>query len=182
MKMDKLPDEIIEIIFTKCCGSLKNLTLVCKRFCQLIGNSEKLMDNFKVKITKEKLQIENNAISNESEIMKSGRKYTNILCEGAEFNMNADLILKFIRNHQFTLHTIEFDCFDIKSSELMEMLQMVKDNLRSLNMTWVNLERDIEIEKIDFRKLEVLKIPGANESHYVLQLFEDANIKVVFVH
>jgi F-box-like len=49
--MYDLPDEVIETIFSMVPCSLFNLTLVCKKFNNLIGNCKRLMTEFEVNFT-----------------------------------------------------------------------------------------------------------------------------------
>ncbi|KAG5684998.1 hypothetical protein PVAND_014201 [Polypedilum vanderplanki] len=148
MNICHLPDNILEKIFSEIdYYEVPNLTLVCKRFNDVIGSSSQLMKNlvifWKKNITKKAdLKL----------LLSSNRKYQIISIKevvGIEQNLQ-NVYTKYANS----LTEVQFFDCSFKSSELSATLKILQENLREIGMCKVNFEIDSIMKPIGFKKLE----------------------------
>lgn len=117
--------EILEYIFLRTPGDLKELRLTCKLFYQVICGSLPLMKklNFRWYKSEENLKVS-------SFFLDSGGKFCNV-----EFYRHEDSdtrITKFIDTNANTLTTLSFTSCRFSTSDLQQMLSYVAETLKEL--------------------------------------------------
>lgn len=171
MDFVRMPAEILEKILRLCPSEMvPDLTLVCVRFNEVIGDSVKLMENFDVNWRKDKAL-------DMRPLIESTRKYGSVgVFELIGIRPN---LAQFIQNHSKTLTTISFNDCAMTSSELQSILYQVKGNLAEFNIYDVNFEVDSEIVPIEMPKLTKLDwmyIRGDGIAS-IVKIFHGAKIK-----
>lgn len=172
MDFNKLPEKILEKILLMCPNNdIPDLTLVSKRFNQVIGNSVELMRNFKVFWKPRRDQPKH-------PLIVSTRNYRFLYV-----TTDDDKVLRqvFIKNNAQTLTLINLSSFAMTSTELKNLLNLVACNIRRLSFHKITMNVDCAIESIELPKLNHLevKLPDCvgNGFGFVIRMFKGANLK-----
>lgn len=180
-KIVDLHTEILEKIFLMLpSDSIKNLTQVSKKFNDVIGSNKQLMDSFIVMWRK------CSQGDDLRPLLTSRRKYRkiNIKTVTALKPNNIASALKpslviFLSNNATTLKDVTIENSAIKASELQQLLELVRENLETIELTCVKLFIDCDIEPIHLPKLVKLDLEAGFKYGSLLKFFTDTpNLKV----
>lgn len=170
MDFNRLPEEILEKILLMCPDEeIPELTLVSKRFNQVIGNSSRLMRNFEV-------QWEPRSGENKFPLMISNRKYRKIsvTSDNARFSLQI-----FLKNNARSLSWINLCDCSVTSTELKDLLNLVASNLEELTFCGVSIKVDCPIQPIELPKLCDMEVMYGEGDGYtsVIPMFKGAKLE-----
>lgn len=149
MSIERLSEEILEkILLSVPDYEIPSLTLVCKKFNNVISNSVKLMNSFEVQWQKNK-QLDMRPL------FKSARKYRKISVidtSGIKANLQ-----EFLSNHSRSLTSISFYECTMTSTELKNVLENVP-KLIDFNCCEVNFEVDCDVSSVELKHLKNMEL------------------------
>jgi F-box domain len=171
--INQLSEEILEeILLYIPKHEIPGITLVSKKFNDVISSSVKLMENFEV-------QWQKNKDLDMRPLLQSNRKYRRLsVIEVAGIKQNLD---GFLNDHASTLTSIYFYDCSMTSTELQSILNRVAGQLKELNMCEVNFEVDGEVEAIKLKSLKQMEIMYGHGDGFVsiFPFFAGAQLEVL---
>ncbi|KAG5678398.1 hypothetical protein PVAND_008075 [Polypedilum vanderplanki] len=174
-----LYDHLLEKIFLFTnFNDIKNLTLTCSKFHNVIGTSVQIMKNFEID-----WYTDSKDEDYEQALLESNRRYQILVIEG--INKKSQNLFKFITQQSSSLKHLEIYSSFLKLSDLIKIFKLVSKNLKifALIDTIFEVDQDgpYDLENL---QLDELKFGIGNDEFIKLyDLFQNIlNLKKIIIH